>query len=75
MKSLLSVVMPRKKRDDRAVKIETEIARQVATMCQYWDKPIAEYLSELLRPAVARDFAKFKKELGAACGRDCRGES
>lgn len=55
--------MPRKKRNDLAVKIEAEIARKAKTICSYRDGTVAEYLSNLLRPLVDRDFEKFRREL------------
>lgn len=61
---MTGVAVPRKKRNDTAVKIESEIARQAKTMCSYRDITIAEYLSEILRGPVSRDFEKFRKELG-----------
>lgn len=56
--------MPRKpKRNDRAVKVEAEIIRQAQTICSYREVTLAEYLSDILRSVVAKDFEHFKKDL------------
>ena len=58
-----AVAMPREKRNDLAVKIEADIVRKARTMCNWRDITVAEYLSNLLRAAVERDFDKFRKEV------------
>lgn len=62
--ALMSEPKPSSKRTDLAVKIDAEIARQAKTMCSYRGKTITDYLSAILRPIVARDFEKFREELG-----------
>lgn len=48
----------RSKRNDKAVKIERDIAAQAKFIADENDTTIAEYLSNLLRDAVQRDFDK-----------------
>lgn len=55
--------MPRKKRNDTAVKIDVEIARKARTISSYYERSLAEYLSELMKPVVDKEFDKFKKML------------
>lgn len=64
---LLDGPMARKsktKRNDRAVKIEEELARKAAFIADTQGTYIAEYLSILLRPLIERDFAKAIKKGG-----------
>jgi hypothetical protein len=46
---------PMAKRDDTAAKIDASIVRDAKIVAAYRDITLAEYLSELLRPLVARD--------------------
>ena len=46
---------PMAKRDDTAAKIDAKIVRDAKIVAAYRDITLAEYLSELLRPLVARD--------------------
>ena len=52
--------MPRKKRNDVAAKIEADIIQKAKHICIDLDITLAEYLSDLLRDAVAADYLKFK---------------
>jgi hypothetical protein len=66
MGAALVMAQPSKKRKDRAVKVEEEIAVMASTMCAYRKIPVAEYLSRHLRPLVEKDFEAFKRELNQA---------
>lgn len=55
--------MPRKKRNDLAVKIDADIVRKARTICSYSDITLAEYLSGFLKPIIDREFEGFKKKL------------
>lgn len=59
--------MPRKKRNDLAVKLEADLVIKARTMISFRDDgmTMAEYLSKLLRPQVERDFEQFRKQLAA----------
>jgi hypothetical protein len=65
------LVMPRKKRDDQTVKIDRTVADKagiVAGRRRDGDgKPLtlAEYLTELLRPLVERDYRDTIRQLNA----------
>lgn len=52
-----------KKRNDRAVKIEADIVRKAQTICAHREITLAEFLSDLLRDPVGREYDKFKREL------------
>lgn len=54
--------MPRPKRNDRAVKIENEIAVQAGHVADSMGISLAEYLSGLLRTPVFRDYQKTAKK-------------
>jgi hypothetical protein len=43
------------RRNDAAVKIDADVVRKAKTVASSRDIPLAEYLSELLRPLVDRD--------------------
>lgn len=58
-----SVFMPRKKREDTAVKIAAAIVRKARVIAAYRNITIAEYLSALLEKPVERDYRAFFKEL------------
>jgi hypothetical protein len=59
----MDATMTRKKRQDRAVKIEDDIVTMAHTMCSYRKTLMAQYLSDILRPVVERDFQAFTQEL------------
>lgn len=59
----MDATMAEKKRNDRAVKVEAEIVRKAQTICSFREITLAEYLSNILRPVVDREFEKFKREL------------
>lgn len=61
----MDATMAAKKRNDRAVKVEAEIIRKAQTICAYRVITLAEYLSEILRPVVERDFEQFSQELAS----------
>jgi hypothetical protein len=63
MGATLTMPEPAKKRKDRAVKVEEELAVMASTMCAYRKQSVAEYLSRLLRPLIEKDFEAFKREL------------
>ena len=43
------------RRNDQTVKLDAEVARDAKIVAAYKDMSLAEYLSELIRPVVARD--------------------
>lgn len=55
--------MPKKKRNDVAVKIDNDIARKARTIASYRGVPMAELLSDWLKPIADREFERFKKQL------------
>jgi hypothetical protein len=57
---------PDKKRDDVAVKIDRTLADKAKLVASRRGMTLAEYLTELNRSAIERDFAKVIKEMGAA---------
>jgi len=57
--------MPRKKRNDIAVKIDAEIVRRARTISSHADTSLAEYLSEILQPIIEERWAEFKKRLSS----------
>lgn len=59
-----SLMMPKKKRNDAITKIDKDLLQKARHIATHRDVPLAEYLSEALRPVVERDFAKFRKEIG-----------
>ncbi len=58
-----AVKMPRPKRNDLGVKIEADIVRKARTLCDWKDIVMAQYLSDILRDQVNRDFDKFRREI------------
>lgn len=46
---------PMAKRNDVPVKLDAEVVRDAKIVAAYKDMSLAEYLSELIRPHVARD--------------------
>jgi hypothetical protein len=64
--------MPKKKgprRDDQAVKIERTIAQQAKFVADRRNLTIGEYLSELLRADVRRDWEKEVKKMTEEAGK------
>jgi hypothetical protein len=60
--------MPRSdksKRDDMPVKIERAIWQQAKVICASRGIPMAELLSDLLRPIIEREYHKTLKKLQA----------
>lgn len=55
--------MPRQKRNDLAVKLDAVIVRKARTISAYKDISMAEYLSNILRPIIDKQFDAFKKQL------------
>jgi hypothetical protein len=53
----------RSERDDVTVKIDRGIVSKAKMIASARNVPLAEYLSELLRPPVARDFAKEMRRI------------
>lgn len=51
-----------------SVKIDADTYRMVKTVAAWRGLDIAEYLTEVVRPAVRRDLAKINKEAGKAEG-------
>jgi hypothetical protein len=52
------------KRDDTAVKIDRTVADKAKLVASRRGITMAEYLTDLVRAAVERDFAKAVKEMG-----------
>ena len=57
--------MPRKKRNDIAVKIDAEIARQARTIASHSDVSLAQYLSGILKPIIDQRWEAFRRDIGA----------
>ena len=58
--------MPRTRkpaRDDKAVKISRDLAVKAKVIAETRGVSVAEYLSDLLRPPVERDFPRAMKQL------------
>lgn len=53
--STVTAKRPMVKRNDTAAKVDAQIVRDAKIVAAYRDITLAEYLSELLRPLVARD--------------------
>ena len=51
------------KRDDKAVKIERHLATKAKVIAESKGVVMAEYLSDLLRPLISRDWPKALKGL------------
>lgn len=54
---------PDQKRKDTAVKVESEIAWKAKALCAFRKITVAEFLSDILRDPVDREFAKYQKEV------------
>jgi hypothetical protein len=70
--SVAELTMPKKKgprRDDQAVKIERAIAQQAKFIADRRDLTLGEYLSELLRADVRRDWEKEVKKMSEEAGK------
>jgi hypothetical protein len=52
-------------RNDTAVKIDTVIVRQARTIADRRRITVAEYLSEILRDTVAKDYRQVVQEMAA----------
>jgi hypothetical protein len=50
------------KRNDVSVKIDADVYRMVRTVAAWRGVSAAEYLSQLVRPAVTADLAKVNRE-------------
>jgi hypothetical protein len=64
--------MPKKKgprRDDQAVKIERIIAQQAKFIADRRDMTVGEFLSELLRSDVRREWEKEVKKMNEEAGK------
>ena len=55
--------MPKSKRDDLTVKLERAIVKKANIIAQNRDIHTAEFLSELLRPLVEREWQKELKKM------------
>jgi hypothetical protein len=59
--------MPRRKdeekRTDVPVRIDTEVVKDARLVAAYRDVSLAQYISDLIRPLVARDVDELQKEL------------
>jgi len=66
MPSSSSVMIPMadKKRDDRTVKLEARLARKAAIVAESKGVTLAEYLSDVVRGPVERDYPSALKKLG-----------
>ncbi len=61
--------MPKKdrpKRDDASAKIERALVEKAHIIARTLGKTAAEYLSDLVRPGVLRDWPKAMKKLNAS---------
>lgn len=58
-----ALTMPRPKRTDLTAKIDAAILIKARTVASDRNIPMAEYLSELLRPQVERDYAKLGEKI------------
>ena len=59
--------MPRKdgpKRDDKAVKIARDLAVKAAIIAESRGVPMAEYLSDILKAPIERDWPKARDRFG-----------
>ena len=67
-----TLTMPRSKRNDLSVKIEASIQQKAKMIAGFRGIPIAEYLSDLLKGPVDRDYQKLVKEMasGAHTGKE-----
>lgn len=67
MTGAATMTTPKKnaKRQDTSVKIEDAIADQARIVCAIRKITMAEFLSDLLRVPVAREFAKTRKDFGS----------
>jgi hypothetical protein len=54
---------PKPRRDDMAVKVERILAEKAKTIATRRGVTMAEYLSDLIRTAVERDFTKVVREM------------
>lgn len=55
--------MPKKSRDDKTVKIDRVLAAKAKLIAEANGISVAEYLSELLRPHIDKDWPKAVKSL------------
>jgi predicted HicB family RNase H-like nuclease len=62
MTQLLGQPMARQKRNDRPVKIDASVYRKAQIVAAGKGISLAEYLSELLRPLVNKDYIRQAKE-------------
>lgn len=64
----------KRKRNDTAVKVDAELVRIAKVIAAYRDIPLAEYLSERLRPLIEADHAvEMEKHMPALPAPDGRG--
>ena len=52
---------PKSNRDDVAVKVDRQVILEAKVVAAFRNVSVAEYLSDLLAPAVSADLAKHKK--------------
>lgn len=52
-------------RNDKQMKVDAEVLRNVQLVCTYRGTQMAEYVSEILRPIVARDLAEEQRKAQA----------
>jgi hypothetical protein len=57
------------KRDDVAVKLDRALAEKAKFVASRKRTTMAEYLSEMVRSSVERDFANAVKEMGAGAAK------
>lgn len=50
-------------RNDLSVKIDAEVLKQARIVATHRSIPVAEYLSELIRPLVVRDYRRAVEEM------------
>lgn len=58
----LETPMARTKRNDIPVKMDAEVIRVARIVAAYRDIPLAEYISERLRPLAVADLAQHQQE-------------
>lgn len=64
-----AATMSKQKRDDKAVKIDRRLATKAKVIADTRGISAAEYLSELLRPLIERDWPRAMKKLDTSASR------
>lgn len=56
---------PKSERDDASIKFDRTLAAKAKLIAQRKGRPLAEYLTELSRPIIDRDYRALVRELDA----------